>query len=166
MATFTGALNAQNVANATNGGLLEFTGGTVPELQDVAGDTFIGGNLSDFVQGGAGRDTINLGAGNDVIRLSGVATEDNIDGGSGTDTLDLGGYNAVANPTLVGTNIDLAIGNAWRFNPGTAATITGIEIISATDLNDFIRGNAANETFSGNGGRDRLAGYVTSEMTR
>lgn len=160
MATFTGALNAPNSAI---GNLVGFTGGTLGELLDASGDTFIGGNLADSVQGGAGQDTINLGAGDDYILLSGTATEDNINGGVGNDVLDLRGYTALANPGLVGTNIDLT-GGAWKFDPGNVATITGIETILATQLYDFIQGSSANETFLGQDGNDRLAGFLGNDV--
>ena len=64
MATFTGT-GGNDVANATNGTLTGFTGGTVAELQDGVGDTFNAGDGADSIVAGAGNDTVNGGGGDE-----------------------------------------------------------------------------------------------------
>ncbi len=57
MATFTGTA-VDDEANAVFGVLTGFTGGSVTDLQDAIGDTFIGNNGNDTVVAGDGNDTL------------------------------------------------------------------------------------------------------------
>jgi VCBS repeat-containing protein len=67
MATFTATAGITNVANAQTGELEGFTGGTLAELQDEAGDLFIGSDGSDLIVAGPGGDTIIGGPGADYM---------------------------------------------------------------------------------------------------
>ena len=97
MATFTGTGNA-DVANANSGQLTGFTGGTVEELQDGAGDnidglagndTIVAGAGDDTITGGQDVDAVSAGAGNDVLAVENdhLNPGETYDGGDGFDTL-------------------------------------------------------------------------------
>ncbi|MGB9142088.1 MAG: calcium-binding protein, partial [Aestuariivirga sp.] len=73
MATFTGTGN-DDTADFTSGTLTGFTGGTLAELLDSIGDSFVGGAGNDVVNAGNGDDTIYGGLGADT--LSGGASND------------------------------------------------------------------------------------------
>ena len=89
MATFTGT-SGDDTANASTGTLTGFIGGSVAELQDDTGDTFIPLAGTDTIVAGSGDDVINLGVGD-------VSAGDRFDGGEGTDSISLttvgGSYN-------------------------------------------------------------------------
>ena len=72
MTIFTGS-TANDLANAETGALVGFTGGTIADLQDLVGDSFLGGGLDDEVVAGGGNDTVSGGAG-----------DDRLDGGNGS----------------------------------------------------------------------------------
>ena len=101
MATFTGN-GGDNVANANNGNLKGFTGGSSFLLKDASGDRFlcgdgndtvIAGSGNDLIQGGLNGDRLIGGLGNDTIYAmtkadpSGSASPDYIEGGSGNNSI-------------------------------------------------------------------------------
>lgn len=135
MATFTGT-GGDDTADATNGTLTGFTGGTVGELQDGIGDTF-------NPQGGA--DTIVAGDGDDT--LNGFIGADSLDGGAGTDTLVLSSFTGSFSPT------DLAAAADNK--------LTNIELINATAVSGTL--NLANQTegFIINGSPNNNALFIT-----
>ena len=77
MATFTGT-GGTDVADATTGTLTGFSGGTVAQLQDAAGDTFTGGDGADTIVAGSGNDTFNIATGD-------FNAGESLNGGAGTD---------------------------------------------------------------------------------
>ena len=77
MATFTITNPAlAGVITASTGTVTNFSGGSLAELQDLVGDTFVGGTAGDVFVTGSGNDTIAGQGGNDSIL-----------GGSGADVL-------------------------------------------------------------------------------
>lgn len=87
-ATFTGT-SGNDVANASVGTLTGFTGGTVGQLRDIAGDIFLPGDGVDTVIGGRGDDTIK------ITSSTNVGAGDVFQGGTGTNTIDVGETTAV-----------------------------------------------------------------------
>ena len=67
MASFTASPAGNNVANAVTSTLTGFTGGSLAELQDTIGDTFLGSEGNDIVVSGAGDNTVTGGAGADYF---------------------------------------------------------------------------------------------------
>ncbi|MBI4788773.1 MAG: M10 family metallopeptidase C-terminal domain-containing protein, partial [Chloroflexi bacterium] len=127
----------------------------------------------DTLVGGSGADTFNItsrpsgvpyphtllgGAGDDVFAFKpGGALTGNLQGGAGFDTLDYSGYGADVNVSLAG-------GTAT----GVAGTVSGIEKLVGSNLNNTLEGDngdnvliggAGNNTLIGRGGNDR---YVFS----
>lgn len=82
-ATFTGT-SGNDVANASIGTLTGFTGGTVGQLRDIAGDIFLPGDGVDTVIGGRGDDTIK------ITSSTNVGAGDVFQGGTGTNTIAIG----------------------------------------------------------------------------
>ncbi|MGO4836999.1 hypothetical protein AB4144_32610, partial [Rhizobiaceae sp. 2RAB30] len=108
--------NGNDVANASTGTLTGFSGGTVAQLQDAAGDTFNGGNGADTIVAGAGDDTINIGNGQFV---AGESIQGGGNSASGTrDQIVL---------TSSGTTVDFSIG-----------TVSGIETLTGSVLGDTV----------------------------
>lgn len=82
-AIFTGT-SGNDVANASVGTLTGFTGGTVGQLRDIAGDIFLPGDGVDTVIGGRGDDTIR------ITSSTNIGAGDVFTGGAGTNTIDIG----------------------------------------------------------------------------
>ncbi|WP_246395257.1 cadherin-like domain-containing protein [Afipia massiliensis] len=87
-ATFTGT-SGNDVANASVGTLTGFTGGSVGQLRDIAGDVFLPGDGVDTVIGGRGDDMIK------ITSSTNVGAGDVFQGGTGTNTIDVGETAAV-----------------------------------------------------------------------
>ncbi|TKB77299.1 MAG: DUF4347 domain-containing protein [Nitrospira sp.] len=172
MATFNGTPNG-DTADATNGTLIGFTGGTVSELQDATGDTFnpLAGN--DTVVAGSGNDTINgFGRASNI----GVAEADSLDGAAGTDTLVLAGNSfidlatandaqltnvEVINATTASGAVDLHLQSDGFIinssnNPMTLTGSSGADTITAGSSVDTIRGGGGNDTITGGSGTDTV----------
>ena len=100
MVTFTGTAG-NDIADASAGTLIGFTGGSVAELQDNTGDTFNPLTGADTIVAGSGNDIINSGV-NDANVL------DSFDGGAGIDTLNFKGGDGAGLPmeSAVLTNIE------------------------------------------------------------
>ncbi|MES0872387.1 M10 family metallopeptidase C-terminal domain-containing protein [Pseudovibrio sp. SCP19] len=103
-------------------------------------DTLYGNEGNDYLKGGNGNDELYGGAGNDRFDLD--AGDDQIHGGDGTDIIYFYGRQD-ARVDLTENTIETAYGND---------TISGIESISAGHGNDYLRGNAENNSIRGNGG--------------
>jgi Ca2+-binding RTX toxin-like protein len=155
----TGAIESTGIALTTQaseaiGVLANFTGttgndsilGTIdPDtIWGLAGnDTLDGGDGNDTLEGADGNDSLKGGPGNDDI-LNGTGI-DTLDGGDGSDTLSL----QAGGPTLTGVSIDLQAGIMSNDGFGNSETVSSIENIGGTSLDDSIRmGNFA----SGQGG--------------
>ena len=167
MATYSGSTTGVLVNLAIGlGSFGDAAGDTLVGIEDVYGsaynDTIIGNSANnhlygqdgnDSLQGGFGTDTVSGGNGDDTIAVLEGEFSDAVDGGPGTDFLDLSNINSH------GSSIDLVAGT-WHLVPDYGGTnaITGIEIISGTQLSDSILGSAGSDTFYGNGGDDVLDG--------
>lgn len=124
-------------------------------LGQVGNDSITGGTGVDTIEGGGGNDTIEGGfstdevsgdGGNDVFVINNGEFSDNIVGGSGSDTLDLSGRNDLA------LNIDLLAGTYTNHGPGN--TISSVETIIGTQLDDTISSTFGVQTLDGQGGND------------
>ncbi len=155
MATFNGT-TGNDVANAGNGTLTGFTGGTVAELQDGVGDLFNGNNGADTIFAAGGADTILAGAGDDF--LAGRGGADSLDGGTGFDEVryDL---DAAAGGGA-GVTVNLGSGTATD-GFGLADTLVSIEAVRGTAQVDNLTGSNRTdeqEQFSGLAGNDIING--------
>jgi Ca2+-binding RTX toxin-like protein len=100
------------------------------------------------ILGSAFGDTITLGAGNDWVRSD--DGDDVLDGGAGLDRVS---YDDAPAAVIV----DLAAGTAqdgW----GNTDTLTGFEVVTGTDFNDQLFGDANNNWFIGGDGNDLMDG--------
>lgn len=122
-------------------------------------DTLIGGGGDDTLRGSGGNDVMNGGSGddNDLLyggdgddRFSSAGGDDTLIGGSGVDSLTLA-------TSSVGWNVSLSAGTAVLGDFRTL-TLSGIETVEGSALNDTITGNAAANLLFGSSGSDRLNG--------
>ena len=152
-----------DVADAAGAGVLSgFTGGTIADLQDTAGDTFFASGANDSIAAGSGNDVINGEAGND--RINGSGGDDSIDGGAGNDNLNGddgddsidGGAN---NDSLDGGAGDDTIdGGAGNDNLNGGAGVNTVSYESATTS---VQVNLlAARSFSSGTGSDTLVGFA------
>jgi len=120
-------------------------------------DVIIGTPNVDTLTGGDGIDTL-FGLESDDI-LIGNDGDDILEGGAGADSLDGGDGNDTASYTTsnAGVTINLASGAATG---GHAAgdTLTSIENVTGSDLNDTLIGNANDNVLDGGAGNDTLTG--------
>jgi serralysin len=112
-----------------------------------------GTQLNDTLTGTFGTQTLFGNGGDDRFVILDGRFGDNIDGGTGIDTLDL-------SPTVFApASVDLAAGTytiVSAFWP--TWTITGVETVIGTALNDTITGDFGNNSFTGGEGDDLLDG--------
>ena len=153
MTTFTGDGNA-NTANATNGTLNGFTGGSSADLTDGTADLINGLGGHDTIIGGGGDDTINGGEGDDLI--SGRFGFDMLDGGNGIDTHSLTHFDGA-------TNWDMTTGVVTFEGFATTETALNFENAILGNGADTITGNAAANYILGNGGADALSGGLGND---
>ena len=114
-------------------------------------DQIFGGSGNDTLLGEDGNDTINGGLGNDSI-----------DGGSGTDAVDYsfaaadGPEGGVIASVFAAAVVDLSQNSGGRGSESD--TLTSIENVFGTKLNDRITGDGAANILSGDAGADTLNG--------
>lgn len=119
-------------------------------------DTLTGDAAANQIDGGVGGDAISGGDGNDT--LLGNTGGDTLFGGLGDDAFDGGvGFDSADFSNLAGTavSVDLTAGTATGEG---SDTLTSIERVVGTDLNDTVSGSGANEAFLGGNGNDSLTG--------
>ncbi|MGO4838797.1 calcium-binding protein, partial [Rhizobiaceae sp. 2RAB30] len=160
---FTNGLVRVNSATSFTGAeILEFygtsgndsvTGGTLDDILfgNNGNDTLRGAGGNDTLRDGAGNDKLYGDAGNDLLIRTAEAGTDLIDGGIGIDTLK---FDFTSTKSVI---LDLA-NNANNAGMAKGLTVTGVEIVHGSMLDDDIRGTAANETFFGGAGDDYLVG--------
>ena len=120
LATFTGG-GGNDTADASQGILTGFGGGTVAQLTDNGGDIFIGGAGADTIVAGSGDDTINIGNGQFVAGES-------INGGNNTGS----GVRDQIVLTTSGTTVNLTLG-----------TVSGVETLTGSGGADNVTMSAA-----------------------
>jgi Ca2+-binding RTX toxin-like protein len=143
----TGTVVVSNVANTITGTIDDDTinGGS-------ANDTINGGSGNDTITGGAGIDSLNGSSNDDTFIYLNNHEIDNVNGDAGNDTLD---FSAV---TLAGQGVNINFNTNTITGFGGAGTVTSIETVLGTQLNDVIVANAGGDNLHGNGGDDTLEG--------
>jgi Ca2+-binding RTX toxin-like protein len=112
-------------------------------------DTLIGNGGDDVLSGGGGEDILVGGDGNDT--LTGGPGGDVIDGGPGTDT-------ATYVP-VTGDGVSVDMDNpSGGTGDAQGDSFVDVEIITSTDSDDVLRGDANANTLDGRGGNDTLEG--------
>jgi Ca2+-binding RTX toxin-like protein len=164
MAVFVGSAgNDRAIAGA--GILTGFTGGTLAELQDSIGDTFLCSDGDDFVSAGSGNDSILGSFGADTL-LGGLGNDtinggdpdfldestDSIDGGAGDDLISGGEGGDII---LGGTGNDTIFGSDPVFGEFGFANA---DFIDGGNGNDLISGDEGSDTLLGGVGNDTLFG--------
>jgi Ca2+-binding RTX toxin-like protein len=146
-----------------NGSFILVGDNTPDTVKDFGRNTLVGGNGNDQLIGlRSSGDDLSGGDGNDLFRIFGDRNSnignDTISGGAGIDTLELPG-SEIAGP---GVDVNLAQGTAMGGNGDIPSppvmTISGIENVVGTALNDKITGSTVANNLQGNGGDDTLAG--------
>ncbi|WP_082364470.1 M10 family metallopeptidase [Novosphingobium sp. AAP93] len=127
-------------------------------LQGNGGDDILrGGTGNDQLDGGVGNDTLSGGDGDDV--LIGGAGNDLLDGGAGTDTASFAAVSA-------SLRVSLAISGAQNTGAGNDTLVsienliggTGADILTGNDGANLINGGGGADQLSGGGGADILIG--------
>lgn len=140
MATFTGTTGADRaVFGATS--IVGFTGGTVADLNDASGDSFVGLEGGDQISCGPGDDTVEGGAGDDFLA-----------GGGGIDTLSY--VNAARGVSAFLGRPSLGFGGVDQ----GADIVTGFENVIGGKVADTLEGDSQANLLDGRGGSDILWG--------
>ncbi|PCH74364.1 MAG: hypothetical protein COC12_03870 [Rhodobacteraceae bacterium] len=154
---------------------------TVKVFSGSAADTLAGNASLDVFRAGKGNDTLSGAAGDD--RLYGEGGNDRIDGGDGNDILKGGRGKDVLNGGAGADVIDGQAGVDTASYAGSASgvfvdlitetgtggdaegdTLTGIENLVGSALDDTLLGNAGANKLSGGDGSDRLDGKGGSDV--
>ena len=143
-------------------GALEVVNATLISIENATGgngnDILIGSNATNILSGGAGNDalygaygndTLLGGAGNDVLRGDGGA--DVLNGGDGIDRADY-------STSIVGMTVHLTNGTA-----SDGDTLTDIENLIGSNLNDVLIGSSLANLLYGSGGNDQLFGLTGND---
>ncbi len=138
-------------------------------------DRLVGGDGTDILHGNADNDSIDAGAGNDLVTgdtgndtLTGGAGDDQIIGGAGNDFIEGGagadtitGNDGIDTASYAGSaagvTVDLAAGTGTG-GDAQGDTLSGIEQVLGSDLNDTLTGDANANTLWGLAGDDVLIG--------
>ena len=123
---------------------------------EAGDDTIWSGAGDDTLDGGEGNDTIFGGSGDDTI-YSGFG-DNVIDGGSGTDTVDYS-----ESGVAVKVRLDQDYGES-RYDNTFDDTLTGIENVTGSDYDDYIKGDSGDNLFEGGAGDDTLVGGSGADM--
>lgn len=125
------------------------------DVVDLQGgdDFFDGVSGNDNIFGGAGNDTLLGGLGNDF--LTGGTGADSINGGAGTDT-------ASYSDSVSGVTVRLFNGTGQN-GSAQGDSLTSIENVQGSNLNDTIVGSSAANSITGENGRDFLFGLAGSD---
>lgn len=118
------------------------------------GCTITGTAGDDKLVGTSGHDVICGLGGNDTI--SGMGGNDTIDGGPGRDTISYRSARA-------GVRVDLTAGTTAGW---TTDSLTGIEVVLGSELDDTLLGSPGNDYLRGFGGRDEIRGLAGNDVLR
>lgn len=114
-------------------------------------ETLDGGAGDDFIYAYGGEDNIVNGLnGDDYISIPTLGGE--VDGGLGTDTLELASWNGG------GIIVNLALGTGQEIGQVAVSTITNVENVMGTWVDDILTGNSGDNVLNGNTGSDVLDG--------
>jgi VCBS repeat-containing protein len=130
-------------------------------------DTLVAGSGDNIINAGAGDDILTAGSGNNV--LHGDAGNDLLFSGAGNDLLDGGIGNDTASyaHATAGVKVDLSLLTPQNTLGAGTDTLTGIENLTGSNLNDtltgdnnsnIITGGLGNDVLNGGGGDDFLIG--------
>ena len=125
-------------------------------------NTIFAGDGADTIFSGAGADTIYGQAGDDYIYMQSIGNSalNFVDGGTGFDTVD---YTGLAEQIVVNmqgvTEIKVQVGNTANHH-----TITNIENIVGTNLNDTITGSEVKNILVGMDGSDTISGIAGNNI--
>jgi VCBS repeat-containing protein len=131
------------------------------------GHTLTGTSGDDVLVAGTGNNIINAGDGNDVLtagsgnnELYGGAGNDLLFSGQGNDILDGGTGIDTASYThaTAGVTVDLSLPGAQNTLGAGTDTLTGIENLTGSNLNDTLTGDNNNNVINGGLGNDILNG--------
>ena len=150
--TLYGGLGNDKLYGDENDDLLEGQEGQDTLYGGIGNDTLKGGIDNDTLDGGEGNDILNGDLGDDT--LIGNAGSDILDGGDGSDYVDYSGENSKVNVTL-GTD---GLESFSTVGISDIDTLSNIENIIGTTLNDTITGNNLSNTIYGNSGNDTIDG--------
>ena len=178
-------LNIQNITGSRFNDTLEgdanvniLSGGDGNDLlSGLAGnDTLYGGNGNDSLLGGAGNDSIEGGAGADTIQgdvgadtILAQGGNDTIIAGDGADIIDGGSHDINGGDWIdysqsgtqgISGNLSGTINDAF----GATDTLTNIEHLKATNLNDTIIGNTDNNSIIMLAGNDTVVGSAGNDV--
>lgn len=129
--------------------LLEGGAGTDTLRGNGGDDTLRGGTGNDLLEGGAGNDNLSGGEGDDV--LAGGAGNDTLDGGAGNDTASYAAVSATV-------RVSLGISGAQATGGGGNDILIGIENLIGGTGADLLVGNDGANVLDGGNGADQLFG--------
>lgn len=127
----------------------DLTTGTV---DDPLANTITGSASHDAIWGLGGNDILNGGDGDDLFFASGGGN-DAVNGGNGFDW-----YMAGNSSTTFGMTANLKTGKVYYYDNGEVDTLTSIEGVRGSMLDDTLIGNTSDNTFRGRAGQDFIYG--------
>jgi Ca2+-binding RTX toxin-like protein len=120
-------------------------------VNDPLANNITGSVSHDVLFGLGGNDTLNGADGDDLIFAAGGGN-DSVDGGNGYD------WYMVGTGSLYGITANMLTGKVYYYDNGEIDTITNIEGVRGSMLDDTIIGNNADNGLRGRAGNDLLAG--------
>ncbi len=125
------------------------------------GSTFEVG--TEILNGGTGDDTLIAGNGND--ELIGGSDDDLLIGGAGSDIVNGGAGNDTAGYTGSAEGVIINLGSALaRGGDAEGDTLTGIENVIGSGMDDTLNGSSAANELEGDAGADVMRGFAEDDM--
>ncbi len=166
--TITGSIAADSIYGGLGNDVLGGNDGNDTIDGGIGNDILLGGAGNDILTGGAGKDTMYGEADDDTFVIGASAGKDTIDGGTGNDTVVAGADGVVFNIAAIENvetfssggfaNVTIAGSSATETIDLSAATLTGITLISGGGGVDTITGSNGNDTIDGGTANDILNG--------